>query len=72
MEKGKIAQKMSRIPELSAKLRCSPARLLLQHNETTEELAENVAGILKDLPPDGQAAVLELVAHAVQVMLRRT
>lgn len=72
MEKGKIAPKMSRIPELSARLQCAPAHLFRQHNETAGELAENVAEILKELPQSGQAAVLELVAHVVQVMLRRT
>ncbi|MDR2574554.1 MAG: helix-turn-helix domain-containing protein [Desulfovibrio sp.] len=72
MEKGKIAPKMSRISDLSAKLQCSSACLFRQYNPATEKLAENIAEVLGELPADGQKTVLELVVYVVQAMSKQS
>lgn len=70
MEKGKIAPKMSRLPVIANALGCRVAYLFREHDEATEERASTIADILKALPPDGQEALVELVASAARVMKR--
>lgn len=70
MEKGKIAPKMSRLPVIANTLGCTVAYLFREHDEATEERASTIADILKALPPDGQEALVELVASAARVMKR--
>lgn len=72
MEKGKIAPKMSRLPDVARNLQCSVGYLFRTHDEDTEEMAATIADIFKPLPKDGQEALVELVASAARVMLRKT
>ena len=72
MEKGKIAPKMGRLVDIAQNLQCSVGSLFRTHDETTEEMAATIADILKPLPKDGQEALVDLVASAARVMLRRS
>ena len=72
MEKGKIAPKMGRLVDIAQNLQCSVGYLFRAHDETTEEMAATIADILKPLPKDGQEALVDLVASAARVMLRRS
>lgn len=69
MEKGKIAPKMGRLNDVAAHLHCTVGYLFREHDEDTEERAAMIADILKTLPPEGQEALVELVASAARVML---
>jgi transcriptional regulator with XRE-family HTH domain len=71
MEKGIIAPKMSRLPDLATALTCTVPFLFRSHDEETTELAEAIAIILKTLPHDGQIALRELVENTARVMLMR-
>jgi predicted transcriptional regulator len=70
MEKGKIAPKMSRLPDIAMALECTVAYLFRQHDEATEEIAASIADTLKRLPREGQEALRDLVEHAARVMLK--
>lgn len=69
MEKGKIAPKMSRLQDIAANLQCTVGSLFRTQDEAAEERAAIIGDILKTLPPDGQEALVELVAAAARVML---
>ncbi|MDR2744644.1 MAG: helix-turn-helix domain-containing protein [Desulfovibrio sp.] len=71
MEKGIIAPKMSRLPDLADALNCTVPFLFRDHGEESTELAEAIAAILRILPHDGQIALRELVEHTARVMLMR-
>jgi transcriptional regulator with XRE-family HTH domain len=70
MEKGKIAPKMSRFPEIAKVLGCSVAYLFRQHDEATDEIIASIADTLKMLPSEGQEAIRDLVEHTARVMLK--
>lgn len=72
MEKGKIAPKMARLQGLADTLQCSVTYLFRTQNEATEERAAAITDILKSLPPEGQEALVELVANAARVMKKQT
>lgn len=68
MEKGKIAPKMSRLIDISENLQCTVTYLFRTHDNATEECAATIADILKELSPEKQEALVELVANTARLM----
>ena len=68
MEKGKIAPKMSRLPEIANALGCTVSSLFREQSTDTEERAAAIAEILGGLPAEAQDALVELVAVAANIM----
>lgn len=68
IEKGKIAPKMARIQQIAQALKCPPAYFFRTNDELTEERAATIAELIRNLPEDGQEALVDLVAVAARVM----
>lgn len=68
MEKGRIAPKMGRLEDIATHLACTVPFLFHRDSEALQERAAAIAEILGTLPPDGQKALLNLVAEAARVM----
>ena len=68
MENGRFAPKMGRLHSISAALRCSVTDLFREADEKTTDRASTIAEILRPLPDEAQAALLELMRQAVRVM----
>ena len=71
MEKGKIAPKMGRLQDIADNLQCSVPYLFHNEHEFTHERAEIIAGIIKALPPQGQELIVDFVASAVNLMIKK-
>ena len=68
MENGRFAPKMGRLRDIAAALRCSVADLFRETDGKTLDRASTIAEILKPLPDEAQAALVELMRQAVRVM----
>lgn len=72
MEKGRIAPKMGRLEDIATHLNCTVPCLFRRESEALQERATMIAEILGTLPPDGQEALLNLVAETARVMNRHS
>lgn len=68
MEKGRIAPKIGRLEDIATNLDCTVPFLFRRESEALQERAATIAEILATLPPDGQEALLNLVAQTAHVM----
>ena len=68
MENGRFAPKMGRLRDIAAALHCSVTDLFREADEKTADRASTIAEILKPLPDEAQAALVELMRQAARVM----
>jgi transcriptional regulator with XRE-family HTH domain len=68
MENGRFAPKIGRMRDIAAALRCSVTDLFRESDEKTADRASTIAEILKPLPDEAQAALVELMRQAARVM----
>ncbi len=68
IEKGMIAPKMSRISNIAKHLNCSVSYLFQTEEEFTSERAKIIEGLLDQVSPQGQEAIIDLIANTIKVM----
>lgn len=68
MERGIIAPKMSRLPDIAEFLQCSIPYLFRGHAEEANDRATHIMELLRPLPPGAQDAVVEWIAHGTKVL----
>ncbi len=68
IEKGMIAPKMSRLADIAQHLNCSVPYLFHSEEEFTSERAKIIENLIKDVSPQGQEAIVDLIATTVKVM----
>ena len=68
MEQGKISPKLGRLPDIAKVLECSVADLFRYQDEDNEELATQIADMIKPLAAEQQRAVLELLPHVTKAI----
>ena len=71
IEKGKMAPKISRLPEIAQILKCPVSSLFLTEADRRTERANEISEILSLVPEEAQVTLLELVRQSVKVMLMR-
>lgn len=68
MENGKIAPKMARLQSIADALQCPVPYLFRMHSDQIEERAATIADLMRNLPDEGQEALVELIATASSIM----
>ena len=71
MEKGRFAPKISRFRDIASALNCSVVDLFRDADSNASDRASTIAQILKPLPDEAQEALVELMAQAVRVMIKK-
>lgn len=70
IERGTMAPKFERLPDIARALRCSVAELFVDDEEIPNNTGAIIAEILRDLTPDEQNSVLRFVADAALIFKR--
>lgn len=68
MEKGAMAPKFSRLPEVAYFLDCRVADLFREASPESDDWAAAIAEELRDLSPDGRELVLNLVREIARAL----